>query len=116
MLIHTIAAENGFKNLNASSRMNAEWDFLLHLHEVGRRVADDWLEENFDAIGQRSTLDLNSILIYLIRAFPPLLHENRTFMHPGGPQGHECLAFNILQLSGRWCKIYAGTLNCSKRK
>jgi NTE family protein len=42
--------------------MNAEWDFLLHLHEVGRRVADDWLEENFDAIGQRSTLDLNSVL------------------------------------------------------
>ncbi|MGD8951027.1 MAG: hypothetical protein PVG62_09780 [Desulfobacterales bacterium] len=35
MLIHTIAAENGFKNLNASSKMNAEWDFLLYLHEVG---------------------------------------------------------------------------------
>ena len=62
MQIHTIAAENGFNNLNASSKMNAEWDFLLHLHEVGRRVADDWLEMNFEAIGQRSTFDLNSVL------------------------------------------------------
>jgi NTE family protein len=56
--VHSIAAENGFKNLNASSKMNAEWAFLLHLFEVGRQVTDDWLENNFEAIGQRSTLDL----------------------------------------------------------
>jgi NTE family protein len=62
MLIHSIAAEYGFNDLNASSKMNAEWAFLLHLHEVGRRVADDWLENNFDAIGERATLDLNSVL------------------------------------------------------
>lgn len=62
MFIHSIAAENGFKNLNASSKMNAEWDFLLHLHEVGQKVADDWIKNNFDSIGHRSTLDLNPLL------------------------------------------------------
>jgi NTE family protein len=61
MLIHTIAAENGFKDLNASSKMNAEWEFLLHLHDVGCKVADEWLEENFDAIGEKSTLDLDAL-------------------------------------------------------
>jgi NTE family protein len=62
MRIHTIAAENGVNNLNASSKMNVEWDFLVHLHEVGRRVADDWLEMNFEAVGQRSTFELDSVL------------------------------------------------------
>ena len=61
MLIHSIAAEKGFKELNASSKLNAEWDFLVHLCEVGRKVADEWLEVNFDAIGQRSTLDLHAL-------------------------------------------------------
>lgn len=60
--IHAIEAENGFKNLNASSKLNAEWDFLVHLHDVGQRVADEWLDTNFEAIGQRSTLDLHALL------------------------------------------------------
>jgi NTE family protein len=62
MLIHFIAAENGFKDLNASSKLNAEWDFLVHLHEVGYDVADRWLENSFEAIGRRSTLDLYSLM------------------------------------------------------
>lgn len=60
--IHAIEAEKGFKNLNASSKLNAEWDFLLHLHDIGQQVADDWLEENYEAIGERSTLDLHALL------------------------------------------------------
>jgi NTE family protein len=58
MLIHAIAAENGFEDLNASSKLNAEWGFLLHLFEVGRKVADQWLADNFEALGRRSTLEL----------------------------------------------------------
>jgi NTE family protein len=62
MRIHIIAAENGFKDLNASSKLNAEWDFLVHLHEVGRQLADEWLMKNFDAIGQQSTVDLHTLV------------------------------------------------------
>ncbi|MGB5986221.1 MAG: patatin-like phospholipase family protein [Desulfobacterales bacterium] len=62
MLIHAIEAENGFQNLNASSKLNAEWEFLVHLHDIGRKVADAWLEANVDAIGEHSTLDLKSLI------------------------------------------------------
>jgi NTE family protein len=60
--VHVIAAENGFEDLNASSKLNAEWDFLVHLHDLGQKAADEWLEKNFTAVGQRSTLDLHSLL------------------------------------------------------
>jgi len=62
LLIHTIAAENGFEDLNASSKLNAEWDFLVHLHQVGYETADQWLEKNVEAIGKRSTLDWHSLI------------------------------------------------------
>jgi len=62
MRIHMIKAEKGFEDLNASSKMNAEWEFMRHLFDLGRRVADDWLETNFDALGQRPTLDLYGLL------------------------------------------------------
>ena len=62
MLIHMIAAENEFENLNASSKLNVEWDFLLHLHGIGQKVADDWLRHHFKDLGKRSTFDLPSIL------------------------------------------------------
>jgi NTE family protein len=60
--IHAIAAEKKFEHLNASSKLNAEWDFFRHLHDIGRQVADDWLKTNYAAVGQRSTLDLQALL------------------------------------------------------
>lgn len=60
--LHAIEAEKGFKNLNASSKLNAEWDFLIHLHDIGQQVADDWLRDNYAAIGERSSLDLDALL------------------------------------------------------
>lgn len=58
--MHRIAADAVVENLSASSKINAEWDFLLYLKEMGRAAATDFLEESFDAIGQRSTLDLSA--------------------------------------------------------
>jgi NTE family protein len=60
--VHTIAAEKGMKHLNASSKMNAEWGFFIHLYDIGRTTADQWLEASFDAIGERSSLDLWSLI------------------------------------------------------
>jgi NTE family protein len=45
----------------ASSKLNAEWSYLRLLFDLGRKWADSWLEENFDAIGNRSTLDLDDL-------------------------------------------------------
>ena len=46
----------------ASSKMNNEWGFLRHLHEIGWRSADRWLAENLEAVGVRSTVDLSGLI------------------------------------------------------
>jgi NTE family protein len=38
-------------------------DFLLHLKAIGREVAERWIAHNFDAIGQRSTIDVKEMFL-----------------------------------------------------
>jgi NTE family protein len=58
MLIHLIEAEDVFSDLPDSSKMNGNWDFLSHLHSMGRRRADRWLTLNFDSLGIESSVDV----------------------------------------------------------
>ena len=58
MLIHSIDAEGEMSQLGASSKFNADWDFLRELFELGRARADTWLRMNFDALGQRSSTNI----------------------------------------------------------
>jgi NTE family protein len=58
MLIHVIEAEDVIREFPGSSRLNNSWDFLCHLHEVGRQRADAWLADNFTQLGKTSTVDL----------------------------------------------------------
>ena len=57
-LVHLIEGEDLIRKLSWSSRLNGDWDFLMHLHDMGRRLADKWLAANFDRIGVESTVDL----------------------------------------------------------
>ena len=61
MLMHVIEAEEFIRAFSWSSRLNAGWDFLLHLYNMGRDRADQWLKANFDRIGTELTVDLDSI-------------------------------------------------------
>jgi len=56
--MHYIEAGPALCELGTSSKFNTEWAFLEHLFEDGRAVADTWLAENFEAIGNRSSVDL----------------------------------------------------------
>lgn len=56
--VHWIEAEQQMKGLGVSSKLNARMEFLLHLKTIGRRAADEWIGAHFDAIGQRSTIDI----------------------------------------------------------
>ena len=56
--VHWIEAAQQMRGLGASSKLNARMDFLLHLKEIGRDVAERWIASHFDAIGQRSTIDI----------------------------------------------------------
>ncbi len=57
-LLHRINAEEELRPLSVSSKLNAEWAFLQHLHDVGYRTTTSWLDDNYQALGKRSTLDL----------------------------------------------------------
>jgi NTE family protein len=50
-------------SLGVMSKLNADWAFLQELRDVGRETASRWLDENFDAIGQRSTTDLRDLFL-----------------------------------------------------
>ena len=67
MRLHLIHCEKEVQDLSASSKMNAEWQFLSLLFEKGREWAGHWLDHHFDAIGEHSTFDLNELFIDSIR-------------------------------------------------
>jgi len=58
MNVHLIEAEAEMKGLGVSSKLNADWEFLTHLRDVGRTAAQAWLTTHRDDIGERSTVDL----------------------------------------------------------
>ncbi len=58
MLIHRVDAAEEMLHLNVSSKVNAEWQFIDYLRRLGNAQAEAWLAENFDALGERSTIDL----------------------------------------------------------
>ena len=46
----------------ASSKLNAEWEFIAMLRSEGRRAAGEFLEANGSDLGKRSTADLEVLL------------------------------------------------------
>jgi NTE family protein len=62
VLMHRIDAEEEMLKLSASSKVNAEWAFLTHLHDTGRVAASRWLDEHFESIGKKSTVDIRAII------------------------------------------------------
>ncbi len=59
---HLIENQEALRPLGATSKMNAEWAFLVHLREIGRQTAAAWLTQNFDAIGQHGTMEIAPML------------------------------------------------------
>lgn len=66
--MHRVSADEALVDLSAATKMNAEWRFLENLHDLGYAAGQDFLEENFDAIGNKPTLDLSEELEH--RIFP----------------------------------------------
>jgi len=61
--VHWIEAEKEMRGLGVSSKLNARMDFLLHLKEIGRDAAGQWITTHFDAIGQRSSIDIKEMFL-----------------------------------------------------
>lgn len=55
---HLVAADESLEGLGVRSKLNAEWTFITHLRDAGRERAGAWLENHFEDLGRRSSLDL----------------------------------------------------------
>lgn len=53
--IHTIESDAMLASLGRSSKLNADWDFLVYLHDLGVQAASDWIDKNYSSIGQKPT-------------------------------------------------------------
>lgn len=60
VLLHRIDAVEEMAALSASSKLNAEWAFLVHLRDIGRAAASRWLDRHYDRIGEGSSVDIRS--------------------------------------------------------
>jgi NTE family protein len=58
MFVHMIEAEREMHDLGLASKLEADWDFLNYLKEIGRAATEKWLRLNWDSIGKRSTVDI----------------------------------------------------------
>ena len=59
MRLHRIDVDEDLLGLDASSKLNAEWDYLTHLRDLGRSRAQHWLEAHWDSLGERSTFEVD---------------------------------------------------------
>jgi NTE family protein len=60
MLIHSIRADDVMSSYDASSKLNCDWNFLTELRDAGRLLAGRWLQQHFEALGVRSSVDLRA--------------------------------------------------------
>lgn len=60
--IHLIEAQDLLSGLGRASKLNADWDFLVHLHDIGVQTATDWLESHATKLGKASSVDLERLV------------------------------------------------------
>jgi NTE family protein len=61
MRVHRIVTDM-LARVGASSKLNAEWEFITMLFDEGRRAADAFLQSDGEHLGNRSTADLDVLL------------------------------------------------------
>ncbi len=60
MLVHSISADEVMNGLGHTSKLNADWEFLVSLRDTGRAHADAWLQGNAEKLGRESTVDIRA--------------------------------------------------------
>jgi NTE family protein len=61
MRIHRVANDE-MVEFGSSSKLNAEWEFLCLLRDLGRRSAEDFLDAHGADMGRRSSFDVGDLL------------------------------------------------------
>ncbi len=60
VLIHSVRADEALKDLGVATKFVSNWEFLTDLRDRGRETAGRWLAENFDCLGERSSIDVRT--------------------------------------------------------
>jgi NTE family protein len=63
VLIHSISDDEFMGALGATSKYNADWDFLIFLRDQGRKCAGEWLAKNFVKLGVESSVDIDAMYL-----------------------------------------------------
>lgn len=61
--LHMIQDEALMSKLSYTSKLNADYDFLLTMRDAGRRAARAWLDAHYDKIGSVSSLDVTQLSV-----------------------------------------------------
>ncbi|MCX2789545.1 patatin-like phospholipase family protein [Vibrio sp. Sgm 5] len=61
LFLHSISDDVNLPRLGASSKLNAESDFVSYLFELGKKSAETWFKKNYASIGKNSSIDLDSM-------------------------------------------------------
>jgi NTE family protein len=63
MFIHWIGNDRLMSELGTATQFHPEWSLLCRLRDAGRETAGRWLDENFDHLGSRSTVDIAEMFL-----------------------------------------------------
>jgi NTE family protein len=63
MLIHRISPGDAMSRLGVASKYNPDFEFLETLKRFGRERTAAWLDENFAALGERSSIDIREVFL-----------------------------------------------------
>jgi NTE family protein len=56
---HVICADSALEEFDVSSKSNTSWDFLNLLRERGREHATEWLANNYDSVGKKTSAEFS---------------------------------------------------------
>jgi NTE family protein len=58
VLMHSIRSDQAMSDLSVTTKFSSDWEFLTMLRDRGRSYATHWLEENYQHLNVRSSVDL----------------------------------------------------------
>lgn len=60
ILMHSIRADQAMLEFSVASKFNSNWEFLTMLRDRGRETMAKWLDEHYQDVGVRDTVDLHN--------------------------------------------------------
>lgn len=62
VFMHCLRADHSLAELPLPSVLIPEWNFLLELRDLGRQAAEIWVQENYESIGNKTTINFDDWL------------------------------------------------------